>query len=96
MIFFNLKRGLEFGMSDETQLDLLDFICSYTIHHALVPGKVETYNFVVDLDGLSMMEAPIYILKELSSRLKRGYKVRVHNVIVVNIDWRIEYGLSFM
>ena len=51
-------------------MDLLDFLCIYTIEHAMVPGKVETYNFVIDLNGVSLMESPINMLRMMATKLK--------------------------
>jgi len=96
MIIFDLKRAADLNMSTETQVDLIDFMASYTILHAMVPGKVESYNFVMDLNGLGITEAPISMLKEATSRLKKGYKMRVHNLIVINADWKIKYAANFI
>ena len=83
-------------MSDDMMMDTLDFVASYTIEHAMVPGKIETYNFIIDLGGVGLMETPINMLRVMSNRLKLSYKLRVHNIIITNVDWRIKYACNFV
>ena len=96
MIYYSIKRAIDLGMSESAQLDTLDFIASYTIQHAMVPGKVETYNFVIDLAGVSLMESPINMLRGMANRLRIGYKLRVHNIIITNADWKITFACNFV
>ena len=77
-------------------MDTLDFIASYTIYHAMVPGKIETYNIIIDLADVGLMETPINMLRILASRLKLSYKLRVHNLIFTNVDWRIKFATNFV
>ena len=81
IIYYSIKRAIDLGMSEESQLDTLDFIASYTIQHALVPGKIETYNVVIDLADVSLMESPINMLRIMTSRLKIAYQT--------NIEWSV-------
>ena len=83
-------------MSEDLMMDTLDFIASYTIEHAMVPGKIETYNFIIDLKGVGLMETPLGMLRTMSNRLKLSYKLRVHNIIITNVDWRIKYASNFV
>ena len=62
----------------------------------MVPGKIETYNFVIDLSDVSLMESPINMLRVMANRLKLSYKLRVHNLIITNVDWRIKYACNFL
>ena len=62
----------------------------------MVPGKVETYNFVIDLHGVNLVESPISMLITMANRLKLAYKLRVHNIIITNVDWRIKYATNFI
>ena len=51
-------------------LDVLDFFLEYTKHHAMVPGKIETLNIIVDLKDVPLYEFPISDLITMARRLK--------------------------
>ena len=95
-IFYSVRRALDLGISEETQIDILDFVCGYTIYHAMVPGKVETYKIVLYFGNTSLIEIPINMLRIVAQRLKQSYKLRVHNIVAVNVDWRIKYACNFL
>lgn len=77
-------------------METLDFVASYTIEHAMVPGKIETYDFIIDLADLGLMETPLNMLRIMANRLKQSYKLRVHNLIIINVDWRIKIATNFV
>ena len=62
----------------------------------MVPGKVETYNIVVDLANISVMEVPFSMIKTMAYSLRASYKLRIHNIIVTSVDWKIEYACKFL
>ena len=95
-MYYSVRRSLDLGVSEAQQIELLNFLCSYTIQHAMVPGKIETYNFVIDLAGISVMEVPFNLIKTMANCLRVAYKLRIHNIIVTSVDWRIEYACKFL
>lgn len=40
-------------------LDIVDAIALYTNAHALVPGQIETYTFILDFKDLYLSEWPV-------------------------------------
>ena len=46
-------------MNNDSFLDVADFISTYTLYHAMVPGKVETWNIVVDFKGVGLGQIPM-------------------------------------
>lgn len=78
------------------EVELLEFLCNYTIEHAMVPGKIESYNVIIDLADVGLFELPINLLRILASRLTLAYKQRVATLAVLNIDWRIKYACNFV
>ena len=96
IFIYNLRRQLDAGLDDETMLNVVDFFAGYNMHNALQPGKVETWNMVLDVKGIGLTEFPVYALVSSNLRMKQAYKVRLHNLIVVNVDWRIKLACKFI
>ena len=59
VMFFSMKKALDMGMDNDSFLECADFIATYTQYHALVPGKVETWNMVVDFKGVGLGQIPM-------------------------------------
>ena len=39
-------------------LDVYDFLCAYSMWHAMIPGKIETFSVIIDLKDVSLHEFP--------------------------------------
>ena len=77
-------------------LDIIDFFGGYNAHNALAPGKVETWNMILDVKDVSLTEFPVYALVGSNQRIEQGYKMRLNYLIVVNVDWRIKIACKFI
>lgn len=65
-----MKRALDMGMGPEEFLDVGDFISTYTQYHALVPGKIETWNLVADFKDVGLSQIPMNSLRHMCGRMK--------------------------
>ena len=93
---FNMKKVIDSKLDLDMFLDLADFLNSYTFFHALVPGKVETWNLVVDFKDLGLSQIPMNQLRMMSMRMKKNYKLRVHNIVAVNTSWVIKQAANII
>jgi len=87
---FNLRKSVDMGFETmEDFLDIVDAIALYTNAHALVPGQIETYTFILDFKDLYLSEWPVSQLFYLVTRMRASYKLRTHKLIAVNVHWLI-------
>ena len=77
-------------MSMDAFLDVLDYILAYTKHHAMIPGKIETVNLVVDNGGVALYEFPISDLMAMTKRMIASQKVFTNQIICVNTHWLLK------
>jgi hypothetical protein len=57
---FNLRKSVDMGFETMKDfLDIVDAIALYTNAHALVPGQIETYTFILDFKDLYLSEWPV-------------------------------------
>ena len=83
-------------MSTEEVLDAIDFFGAYTTHHAMIPGKIETWNFVIDCKDVGVIDFPVNSLASANKRAQRAYKLKLHNIIAINVDWKIKMACKFI
>ena len=89
LVFYSARRAIDLGATDAQIIDLVNFLASYSIEFAMVPGKVETYNFIIDFADVSVMEFQYNLMRSLVATMKENYKLRIHGMIITNVDWRI-------
>lgn len=53
-MYVNLKKAFDDVKELDKFLDLADFMASYMQYHSLVPGKVETWNMIVDFKDVGL------------------------------------------
>eukprot|EP00742_Colponemidia_sp_Colp-10_P004374 GILJ01004669.1.p1 GENE.GILJ01004669.1~~GILJ01004669.1.p1 ORF type:complete len:544 (+),score=93.40 GILJ01004669.1:62-1693(+) len=78
--------------------NLTVFQLEYGLKHIMVPGKVENWNIILDLAGVSLSNIPYKAMKELVSTLQSNYRARLHTMFIVNAPtlvygvWRVVKG----
>uniref|UniRef100_A0A7S3MNX5 CRAL-TRIO domain-containing protein n=1 Tax=Favella ehrenbergii TaxID=182087 RepID=A0A7S3MNX5_9SPIT len=80
----------------EKFLDVLDYLLAYTQYHALIPGKIETWNVIIDAKDVSVFEFPVASLGSMVKRIIADYKVRGNHMIAVNTHWLLAKAVNFV
>ena len=96
VLHINMKKFNDSKIDIETFCEVLDFLSSYTIAHGMVPGKIETWNLILDFKDVGLSQIPMNQLRMFSMRSKKNYKLRVHNIIAVNVSWVIKQAANIM
>ena len=65
-----MRKALDSKLDSTSLTDTADFLLAYTQYHALVPGKIESWNFIVDMRDVALYEFPIGALVTLAMRMK--------------------------
>ena len=55
---------------------------------------METWNLIIDLNNLGLSQIPMGQLRHMSSRMKLGYQMRMHNIVAVNVSWVIKQAAN--
>lgn len=85
-----MRRGLDLGLDMDDFLDILDFIFNYTLHHAMIPGKIETLNYIVDVKDVPVWDFPVADLAKMGVRTKKLGKLRMNKLTVTNCHWLLK------
>ena len=86
IVYINFKRVIDNNLSNDDIIDLIDFVTSYTIHHGMIKGKIETMIWVIDAKDVGLWDSPYSVFLALHKRLKLTQIVRGANTIVVNLN----------
>lgn len=65
---------------------LLIFCTEYMIHYMCVAGRCETMCVVVDLEGISSWDIPVYAIKDMYRVLSKIYTGRVNKFFIVHMS----------
>eukprot|EP00916_Digyalum_oweni_P014007 GHVL01022876.1.p1 GENE.GHVL01022876.1~~GHVL01022876.1.p1 ORF type:complete len:314 (+),score=39.38 GHVL01022876.1:40-981(+) len=58
-----------------------------TVHHLLVPNRVEQWRVVIDLMSVSYADFPLTFLKVVATVLQRNYRGRLGGMFVIQMPW---------
>jgi len=95
-IIYNIRKVTDYGLNMDKFLDFVDFFCSYTQYHAMVPGVVETWNVIIDNTDVALYEFPISSLGGMAKRTKASFKVRCNHIVSANTNWFIAKASKFI
>ena len=70
--------------SNEECKDSIVFFIEFLIHKCLIPGVVESWNIILDVEGISVMD--IAKLKEVFGIIKGIYRCRLYKLYLVNLN----------
>ncbi len=66
---------------------LVTYFLDYVIRHMLLPGQVENWIVITDLNGLGIMSLPYGVLKEVFAFMQNNFRGRLYKAIVLNAPW---------
>ena len=58
VIIINTRRMIDSKIEIDQLVTMADIFLSYTIEHGMVPGHVENWTAIFDLNGVGMTEIP--------------------------------------
>lgn len=90
VIVFNVRRVLDQNLDMFAFLDVVDYFFFYTIHHGMIPGKVETINIIIDTKDVPLLDFPVGDLVEMGRRQKASQKLFIHSIVVVETHWLLK------
>ena len=92
----NLRRSIDQGMDAESFTDLVEFMATYSLFHAMIPGKIETWTMILDGKDVGLFEFPLSMLAGAIQKNTKSFKLRLHSYNCVNIDWKLNAAAKFV
>jgi hypothetical protein len=80
----NVARIVETQIPEPRLIRLAYYILNDIAERSFCPGKVETWNIIIDLNGVNLRALPMRALKKLSTKMSLNYMSTLHRMFVVN------------
>lgn len=90
VLIYNVRKALDLGFDMDKFLDVLEFIFNYTLEHAMIPGKIETLNYIVDVKDVPVWDFPVADLAKMAKRTKKSFKLRLNQLTITNCHWMLK------
>jgi hypothetical protein len=62
----------------------VSFLLTYVIEKCFVPGKAETWNMIIDLNGLGVTELPRDKMKQILGSAQLNFRGRANKIFILN------------
>jgi len=72
------------------------FIIEYVLKNMFLPGQIENYIVIIDVNKLGVSEIPKSILSKIIDCLSKGYRYRTKRMYVLNTTFSIKLAWKFI
>ena len=79
----------------ETWVKSIIFLSSYIINNYMIPGQVETWNIIINLENTSLFSMPNDILQIIKT-MKENFKGRVSSIFVFKLTFTLNLIKAFI
>jgi len=93
---FNARKVVDSNITLEELVKLNLFMNAYLIFNGMVPGKIEQFVMIVDVQGVSLHEVPIYKFGGMLSRTKTHFAQRMGLGLNINLNWLMKTAVSII
>ncbi len=90
-VYIEYKNTFKF---EEWEASVIYFI-EYIIHNLLLPGQIENWDIICDLQGLSVTSIPDD-LKKILNILQNNYRCRLFQMFIINVGGMLTFGWSII
>lgn len=96
VVILNLRKLVDAGLEVQDFIELNDFYMSYIVQNALVPGRIEQFNLIVDARDVSLSEIPLKCIVTINKHAITLMKHRSCQTLVVGVSWYGRMALKFI
>lgn len=68
---------------------LANFQIDYVIRHGLIPGKIENWTVILDMNNVGLTQIPKSLLQGMISAMTKNYRGRMFKLFVLNVAWLV-------
>ena len=94
LIFLNFRKLTECTFTLQDIVKANHVLLEYIKSEVLIPGRIETWTLIVDLDGMNTFKYPRSHLQNLLNEMTRFYPCRLHLMIMVNTPKIVKFLLK--
>ena len=62
---------------------------AYSSEHCTLPGKVEQWLVIMDLDGVALNQIPVSALRKFLGQASNNFRARCYRAYILNAGWVI-------
>nr|PVC53807.1 hypothetical protein MACL_00003461 [Theileria orientalis] len=73
----------------ESILKTIYFVLELCIEKLLIPGQIEQWKVIIDLDGTNLFNIPGSLLKQIAKSLSVNYRARLSKLYIINAPYLI-------
>ena len=90
IIYINARRALDNGFGSDGIFNCVDFLMTYTRFAAFVPGKIEQYQMIIDVNGVKMWEIPYNAIFRIVMHSSLNFKHLCRSLNMIGLNWVTE------
>ena len=96
VIVMNVERIVQFECEQDDLLKFCDYFFTFCIEKLMVPGLIETWIMVVDLNNVSSTSVPFTKIKAIIANGSKNYRGRMYRQYTINASWFVRKAFSGM
>lgn len=91
IIVFNINEFTNHknAYSENDWTNAILFVCNYVIKELLIPGQVETWNIILNLENMSVFSSIPSDIRSIMSVMQGHYKGRLHLIYVFKLSFSL-------
>jgi len=87
VIVINIRRMLDTNISVDRLIDLSNFLFEYTIENAMIPGKIENWDVILDLKDVGFSEIPRDRIQPLVTTMSTNFRGRLYRLYATDVSF---------
>ena len=89
VVMINVRRLLEWDVSVEALIEGSSFFFDFIVKKLLLPGKVENWIIIIDLDNISLTKIPVKKVGAIITNGVRNFGARLFRNYNINASWTV-------
>lgn len=90
IVYFDARKWLDTKIDIHDMFKTVDITLSYLIYNALIPGKIENYHVIIDMENIGLTEFPVNWVRMIALHVRDGYFARCASLSFVNVPYLVK------
>ena len=89
VVMINVRRLLEWDVSVDALIEGSSFFFDFIVKKLLLPGKVENWIIIIDLDNISLTKIPVKKVGAIITNGVNNFGARLFRNYNINASWTV-------